>query len=94
MDKGTFRVIQKEEAGLKANIFGGRFVLGKKCGNQYLDLQGAISCSRPAYMENKMLVNTSNTLRKHSAHLLITIAVIKGFSLLTKDVSQVYLQSN
>jgi len=94
IDRGTFRIVLREEAGEKPNIIPARFVLAIKHngdGSEKLKARFVVGGHRDR--EAAKIVHNSTTLRPTSLRLLIALATILGFDIWSTDMKQGYLQS-
>lgn len=95
LERGTFRVILREEVPRDANVLPGRFVLAIKStedGQVKFKARYVIGGHRDrmkAYM-----VHNATTLQPQSIRLLLALAAIHDFDIWTADVRQAYLQSD
>jgi Reverse transcriptase (RNA-dependent DNA polymerase) len=94
IDRGTWRVVAKEEVSDNANILGGRFVLAikdevtdKEVWKARFVVQGYLDHLKTS------LVHDIATSRQHSSRALVGFALILVFNLFSTDVTQAYLQS-
>lgn len=95
LEKGTSKVILKEEIPPDANVLPGRFVLALKS-----SIDGKIKCKARYVIGGHrdklkhMMVHSSTTLQPQSVRLLLALAGIFGFDLWTADIRQAYLQAS
>jgi hypothetical protein len=94
IDRGTWRVVAKEEVSDNANILEGRFVLAikdegtdKEVWKERFVVQGYRDHLKTS------LVHVTATSRQHSSRVLVGLAAIFGFNLFSTDATQAYLQS-
>jgi hypothetical protein len=94
IDRGTWRVVAKEEVSDNANILGKRFVLAIKDGGTDKEVWKARFVVQGYRHDLKTsLVHDTATSRQHSSCVLVGLAAIFGFNLFSTDVTQSYLQS-
>ena len=94
IEKGTFKIVLREEAGERPNITPTRFVLGIKHGDNGSELLKArFILGGHRDRENPFLIHNSTTLPHHSVRILVALAAIFGFNLWSSDVNQAYLQA-
>ena len=93
MDKGTWKVVLKEEIPGNSNVLNGRFVLvikNKGTNEEIYKARFVVQGHRDR--EKHFLVHDSPNLRQSSTRLLVAIAAIFGFRRWIHDVRQAYLQ--
>lgn len=95
IERGTWKIVCKDDVPTNANILGGRFVLTIKNTGTDQELYKARFVVQ-GYRDklNTSLVHDATTCRPQSARLLIGLAAIFGFTVFSTDVTQAYLQSN
>ena len=94
LERGTFKVILKEELPPDGNIFPGRFVLAIKStddGKVKYKATYVIGGHRDKYKD--FMVHSTSTLQPQSIRLLLALAAVFDFDIWTSDVRQAYLQS-
>lgn len=94
LDRGTFKVILREEVPPDANVLPGRFVLAIKSsidGEVKFKARYVIGGHRDKLKH--MMVHSATTLQPQSIRLLLALANIHGFDVWSSDVRQAYLQS-
>ena len=94
LDRGTFKVILKEDIPPDGNVLPGRFVLAiksKEDGEINFKARYVIGGHRDKL--KKMMVHLSQTLQPSSIRLLLGLAALHGFDVWTSDVRQAYIQS-
>ena len=94
LERGTFKVILREEVPPNANVLPGRFVLSIKStedGQERFKARYVIGGHRDR--QKAFMVHTSQTLQPASVRLMLSFACIFGFEVWTSDVRQAYLQS-
>jgi Reverse transcriptase (RNA-dependent DNA polymerase) len=94
IDRGTWRVVAKEEVSDNANILGGRFVFAIKDEGTDKEVWKARFVVQ-GYRDHlkTSLVHDTATSRQHSSRVLVGLAAIFGVNLFSTDVTQAYLQS-
>lgn len=93
-DRGTFKVVLKEDVPKDANVLGARFVLSIKDEGTKREVWKARFIVQGYRDKMKTsLVHDSANARHHSVRLLVGLAAIFGFRLFSTDVTQAYLQS-
>jgi hypothetical protein len=94
IDRGTWRVVAKEEVSYNASILGGRFVLAIKDEGTDKEVWKARFVVQ-GYRDHlkASLVHETATSRQHSSRALVGLAAIFGFNLFSTDVTQAYLQN-
>ena len=94
LDRGTFKVVLREEILPNGNVLPGRFVLSIKStefGDEKSKARYVIGGHRDRHKE--FMVHTSQTLQPASVRLMLAIASLFNFEVWTSDVRQAYLQS-
>lgn len=94
LDRGTFKVILKEDIPPDGNVLPGRFVLAIKStedGEVKFKARYVIGGHRDRL--KNMMVHSVQTLQPSSIRLLLALAAMHGFDVWTSDVRQAYLQS-
>jgi Reverse transcriptase (RNA-dependent DNA polymerase) len=93
IERGTFRLVLREDVGPHPNIIPSRFVLGIKheSGTERLKARFVLGGHRDR--EKKSLIHNSTTLKHQSVRLTLALASVFGFDLWSSDVNQAYLQS-
>lgn len=94
LDRGTFRVMLREDIPDDGNVLPGRFVLSIKStddGEVKWKARYVIGGHRDKL--KIMMVHTSQNLQPSSVRLLLSLAEFHGFRTWTSDVTQAYLQS-
>jgi len=94
LDRGTFKVVLREEIDPDANVLPGRFVMSIKSsedGEVKWKARYVIGGHRDRLKH--LMVHTTQTLQPSSIRLLLALAAIHGFKVWTSDVRQAYLQS-
>ena len=94
LDRGTFKVIIREDIPPYCNVLPGRFVLAVKStedGRVRFKARYVIGGYRDKLKGFK--VHNSQTLQPSSVRLLLALAELHGFRTWTSDVTQAYLQS-
>jgi Reverse transcriptase (RNA-dependent DNA polymerase) len=93
IERGTFRLILKEDVGPYPNVIPSRFVLCIKheAGQEHLKARFVLGGHRDR--DKKSLIHNSTTLKHQSVRLILTFASIFGFDIWSSDVNQAYLQS-
>lgn len=95
IDRGTFAIVVRPDTDEKLNILPSRFVLAIKNtaeGKEILKARFVIGGHRDRSKDK--LVHVSNTVRKDSVRMLLSLASILGFDVWSTDIRQAYLQSN
>lgn len=94
LDRGTFKIILREEVPADANILPGRFVLTMKStekGEVKYKPRFVIGGHRDKLKQ--MMVHHTATLQPCSIRLLLALTMAHRFDIWTSDVTQAYLQS-
>ncbi|CAN8072966.1 unnamed protein product [Agarophyton chilense] len=94
LDRGTFKVILKEDVPIDGNILPGRFVLAIKStddGRIKYKTRFVIGGHRDKLKH--MMIHSTTTLQPSSIRLLLSLAMSHGFDVWTSDVRQAYLQA-
>lgn len=94
IERGTFKVVCREDVPLDANVLTGRFVLCIKStpdGNIKHKARFVIGGHRDKL--KNLMVHTTQTLQPSSIRLLLTTAAMFNFDIWTSDVKQAYLQA-
>ena len=94
IDRGTWKVVLKDELSENGNILKGRFVLAIKDSGKDKEIWKARYVVQ-GYKDNlkQYLIHDTNTTRNNSVRMLIVRASLLGFHLYSTDVTQAYLQS-
>lgn len=90
----AFRVVCKEEIAESATSLGDHFALTIQ--DAETDSPGFKVCfvvQGHTDSEKNMLVNSATNLKHVSVRMLLEVAAIFGYMILTQDVAQAYLQS-
>ena len=94
IERGTWKIVAKDEVPGNANVMGGRFVLAIKDEGTDKEVWKARFIVQGYRDKLKMsLVHDTSTARQYSVRILIGLAAIFGFRLFSTDVTQAYLQS-
>ena len=94
VERGTWKIVMKDEVLKDANIMGGRFVLAIKDQGTSKEVWKARFIVQGYKDKLKTsLVHNSPTSRQYSTRILVGLAAIFGFRLFSTDVTQAYLQS-
>jgi len=95
LQRGTFKVILREELPPDGNILPGRFVLAIKSSEdgQVKYKAGYVIGGHRDKLKH-MMVHSASTLQPQSVRLLLALASMLGFDVWTSDVKQAYLQSS
>ena len=94
LERGTFKVILREEVPPDGNALPGRFVLTIKStedGEENFKARYVIGGHRDRH--KAFMVHTSQTLQPASVRLMLSFASMFGFEVWTSEVRQAYLQS-
>lgn len=94
IDRGTFQIILRRDAGEDPNIIPSRFVLAikhKKNGQDIFRARFVVGGHKDR--DNGHIVHSATNLKQTSIRLLLALASIFGFELYSLDVTQAYLQS-
>ena len=94
LERGTFRIVLKEDIPKGANRLRARYVLSIKDSNTEKEVWKAryiIQGHRD--LERDVLIRRSTTIQQKGIRLILAMAAIHGFKLWTTDVAQAYLQS-
>ena len=94
LERGTFKVILKEELPPDGNVLPGRFVLAIKStddGKINYKARYVIGGHRDKY--KAFMVHSTSTMQPQSIRLLLALAAVFEFDIWTSDVRQAYLQS-
>lgn len=94
VNKGTWKIIMKNEMSPNPNILGGRFVLAIKDGGTPKERWKARFVVQGHRDKMKRsLVHDSPNAKQQSTRLVVGLASVFGFRLFSTDVTQAYLQS-
>ena len=94
IERGTWKLVAKDEVPNNANIMGGRFVLAiKDEGTQKEVWKARFIVQGYRDKLKTSLVHDSASSRQFSTRLLVGLAAIFGFRLFSTDVTRAYLQS-
>jgi hypothetical protein len=100
IERGTFKLIQRKDAGPHPTIVPGRFVLAIKTadgsasgnsGSEILKARFVLGGHRDR--DKFKLVHNSTTLKQSSIRIITALASILGFRMWSTDIKQAYLQS-
>ena len=94
LNRGTFKIIMREDIPHNANVLPGRFVLAIKStedGEIKYKARFVMGGHRDKFKH--LMVHNSSTLQSHSVRLLLTMAHAHDFIIWTADITQAYLQS-
>ena len=95
LERGTFKVILKEEIPSDANVVPGRFVLTIKSSlDKKVKYKARYVIGGHRDKLKDMMVHSSTTLQPQSIHLLLALAASFGFDTWTSDIHQAYLQTS
>ena len=95
IEKGTFRVVLREEIGQNPNIVPSRYVLAIKhseTGETKMKARFVLGGHRDR--DKHTVVHNSTNAKQSSIRLLVALATMLGFDLWSLDVKQAYLQSS
>ena len=93
-ERGTFKIILREDVPENANILPGRFVLAIKSteeGQEKYKARFVMGGHRDKV--KNLLVHNLCTLQPQSIRTLLAIALCRGYGIWTADVTQAYLES-
>jgi transposase InsO family protein len=93
IERGTFRLVLREESGARPNIIPSRFVLSIKHESGHEKLKARFVLGGHRDREKKSQVHSTTNLKQQSIRILLALASIFGFDLWSSDVNQAYLQS-
>ena len=94
LDRGTFKIILREDIPTDGNVLPGRFVLAvKSTEDEEVKFKARYVIGGHRDKLKGFMVHTSQTLQPSSVRLLLALAELHGFSTWTSDVTQAYLQS-
>lgn len=94
IDRGTWKIICKDEVPNNASILGGRFVLAIRDAGTNREIWKArfvVQGFRNKLKE--LLVHDTSTARQYSTRILVGLTSVFGFGLFSTDVTQAYLQN-
>ena len=94
LERGTFKVILREDIPRDGNVLSGRFVLTIKSteyGKIKHKARYVIGGHRDKFKD--LMVHSTSTLQPQSVRLLLALAAIFNFDIWTSDLRQAYLQS-
>lgn len=94
LERGTFKVILREDVNSDANVLPGHFVLAIKStkdGEVKFKARYVIGGHRDRFKQ--LMVHSATTLQPQSIRLLLALAAMRDFEIWTSDVRQAYLQS-
>ena len=94
IERGTWKVVLREEIPEGSNIINGRFVMSIKdveTNKPYFKARFVAQGHRDK--EKSMLVHNTTTVRQSSIRILLSLAACFGFQIWTIDVNNAYLQS-
>ena len=95
LERGTFKVILKEDIPTDANVLPGGVVLAiKSAEDGEIKFKARYVIGGHRDKEKNMMVHTATTLQRQSIQLLLALANIHDFDIWTSDVRQAYLQSS
>jgi len=93
-EKGTFKVILREEVPNDGNVLPGRFVLAiKSTEDGEVKYKARFVMGGHRDKQKHLMVHNSATLQPQSIRLLLALAHAHDFDVWTADVTQAYLQS-
>jgi hypothetical protein len=92
--RGTFRVRLEKDLPPHANIMSGRFVLTIKDNNNTTVYKARYVMQGYADQDKPFLVHDVANTRPHSIRLIVALAAIFHFPLVSHDIVQAYLQSS
>ena len=94
IEKGTFRIVLKEEAGLDPNVVPSRYVLTiKHSGDEKSVYKARLALGGHRDKVKLSIVHNTYKLKASSIRLVFALATILGFDILSLDVNQTYLKS-
>lgn len=94
IEKGTFRLVMKEELDPNPNIVPSRFAIALKHSETAdVKFKAEFVLGSQRDKAKSTLVHIAVNLRQSSIRLLVSMAMISGFDVCSLDVNQVYLQS-
>lgn len=94
LQRGTFKVIIREEMPPDANVIPSLFVLPiKSTEDGQIKFKVRYVIDGPRGSQKNITVHSSQTLKPSSIRLVIALAAIQSFDVWTCDVTQAYVQS-
>lgn len=93
IDKGTFRLVLREEAGPSRNVMPSRYVLDLKHENSNTRYKARFVLGSHRDRDKHSIVHNSSTLRHYSIRMIMALATILGFDIWSADVTQAYLRA-
>jgi Reverse transcriptase (RNA-dependent DNA polymerase) len=93
IERGTFRLILREDAGYLPNIIPSRFVLCIKHESGIEKLKARFVLGGHRDRDKKSQIHNTTNLKQQSIRIILALASIFGFDLWSSDVNQAYLQS-
>lgn len=94
IERGTFRIFMRSDAGPEPNIIPSRFVLALKHKENGTDVYRArFVVGGHRDRQRDTVVHNTTTLKQSSLRPLLALASILGFDMYSIDVDQAYLQS-
>jgi Reverse transcriptase (RNA-dependent DNA polymerase) len=93
IDRGTFRLVVKDDPVDKPNVVSSRFVLAIKTKDGRHVLKARFVLGGHRDRDKNKLVHSSTTLKQSFVRLLLATAALMGFDVISADVIQAYLQS-
>lgn len=94
LQRGTFKLVLREELPSNPNIVPSRFVLAiKREGNGEEVFKARFVLGGHIDKEKRNVVHSATTLKQSSIRIILALATIFGFDLWSTDINQAYLQS-
>jgi Reverse transcriptase (RNA-dependent DNA polymerase) len=93
IERGTFRLVLREEAGSHPDVIPSRFVLSIKHESGEDRLKARFVLGGHLDRDKKAQIHNTTNFKQQSIRIILALASIFGFDLWSSDVNQAYLQS-
>jgi hypothetical protein len=93
IERGTFRLVLREDAGSNPNIIPSRFVLSIKHESGVEKLKARYFLGGHRDRDKRSQIHNTTNLKQQSIRIILALASLFGFDIWSSDDNQAYLQS-